>query len=104
MVPLSLLYTRRNVKGETADEIRQWEKWNLETEGVLLSNTPDQEFPRRQMKAGRTNGLSFLLNVNLKEYFCTSSDSVGFRVIIIHTYYILLFRDVMLKEDQQWDM
>lgn len=61
-------------------EIRQWKKWDIDQDGLLLTLSPDElEFPRRQMKAGLTNGLSFLLNVNYKEYYCTSSDSVGFR-------------------------
>lgn len=41
---------------------------------------PERTFPRRQLKAGKTSGLSILLNPDLHEYFCTSSDSQGFRV------------------------
>lgn len=79
-------------------------QWNVESggsagaEGVLLNNKIGN-FPRRQMEAGKylhqihwfpiflilmylgkSYGLSFLLNPNLEEYFCTTSDSTGFRL------------------------
>lgn len=74
-------FHHRNDSRESAEEIHQWEKWDIDQDGLLLTTSPEEtKFPRRQIKAGLTNGLSFLLNVDSSEYYCTSSDSVGFRV------------------------
>ncbi|CAL8093922.1 unnamed protein product [Orchesella dallaii] len=82
MVPLSLLYTLRNDSRDDPLEIEQWQSWDIDSDGMLFSSTAPytNQFPRRQMKAGLTSGLSVLLNVNSKEYYCTSSDSIGFRM------------------------
>ncbi len=72
----------RNDSRENEEEIRQWGKWDIDKDGLLISSSAKDKviYPRRQMKAGLTSGLSFLLNVDSAEYYCTSSDSVGFRV------------------------
>ena len=65
--------------------MRQWENWNLDRDGLLITEEKDEngifrEFPRRQKRAGKSFGLSILLDPDLDEYFCTTSDSIGFRV------------------------
>lgn len=40
-----------------------------------------KKFPRVQNRAGKVSGLAFLVDPDLEEYFCTASDSTGFRVI-----------------------
>lgn len=41
-------------------------------------------FPRRQITPGLPYGLSILLDANIDDYFCPSSDSEGFR-FTLHT-------------------
>jgi hypothetical protein len=74
--------TSRNDTREDPEEIAEWSAWDFEKEGFLASTSgPIRTFPRRQKRAGKSSGLSVLLNPDLHEYFCTSSDSQGFRVI-----------------------
>lgn len=68
-----------------AKEISAWSKWDIVKNGLLLDNkhydpSKTPPFPRRQNRAGKSSGLSVLLNPDLQEYFCTSSDSHGFQV------------------------
>ncbi|ODM96336.1 Pickpocket protein 28 [Orchesella cincta] len=84
MVPPTLLYRHLNDSRDDQKEIEEWSEWKAEESGFLVqgsdSEKPMRTFPRRQIKAGKTYGLSILLNPDLGEYFCTSSDSVGFRL------------------------
>lgn len=73
----------RNDSRDDEKEILEWQEWNKESatdvDGILLKGYKGS-FPRRQMESGKSFGLSLLLNPRLEEYFCTSSDSTGFRV------------------------
>lgn len=55
-----------------------------------------EETPRKQKVPGKSFGLSILLNPDLDEYFCTTSDSVGFRVRFSE-YTYLSFLNVILN-------
>ncbi len=46
-----------------------------------ITTKTKNKYPRRQTRAGKVSGLSFLLDPDLDEYFCTSSDSTGFRLV-----------------------
>ncbi len=74
----------RNDTREDKDEIEEWSAWDYEKHGLLIkdqgNSTKTTTYPRRQYRAGKSSGLSVLLNPDLDEYFCTSSDSQGFRV------------------------
>jgi len=70
-----------NDERDNEKEINQWEQWDIDSDGFLLEQNYTYDFPRHQMQAGKSFGLSFVLNPALEEYFCTSSDSEGFRVI-----------------------
>ncbi|CAL8117104.1 unnamed protein product [Orchesella dallaii] len=83
MVPPSILH-RFNMSGIREDPVVA-DKWEWDGEGLVKSrgkeapqNYPD--FPRRQKIPGQSFGLSILLNPGLEEYFCTTSDSHGFRM------------------------
>jgi len=78
-------YNFSDDKRDNEKEIHQWEQWDIDDDGFLLPKNYDHDFPRRQKQAGKSFGLSFVLNPALDEYFCTSSDSKGFRVIDILT-------------------
>lgn len=56
----------------------EWDGESLIKNRLTENNYP--EFPRRQKIPGQSFGLSILLNPGLEEYFCTSSDSHGFRM------------------------
>jgi len=76
-------YNFSDDKRDDEKEIHQWEQWDIDDDGFLLPKNYDYDFPRRQKQAGKSFGLSFVLNPALDEYICTSSDSKGFRVIDI---------------------
>ena len=38
--------------------------------------------PRRSVAPGNDAGLSIMLNVEKAEYYCTGTESVGFKVIL----------------------
>ena len=38
--------------------------------------------PRRSVAPGNDAGLSIMLNVEMDEYYCTGTESVGFKVIL----------------------
>jgi len=83
-------YIKRNESKLTQDSIDAWEdsKSILNIEDLIPSNLEEKRKfkeksfprPRRALSAGRSYGLSILLRPNIHEYFCTTSDSVGFRV------------------------
>jgi len=73
----------RNDERDDEKEINQWKEWNQAEDGLLLQEDYQYEFPRHQKQAGKSFGLSFILNAAVEEYFCSSSDSDGFRVIMI---------------------
>jgi len=74
------LFDFRDDERDDETEIHQWEQWDIDDDGFLLQKDYKFDFPRRQKQAGKSFGLSFVLNPALDEYFCTSSDSIGFRV------------------------
>lgn len=74
----------RNDNREDRDEIDEWSAWDYEKHGLLIQDAEKTKtYPRRQSRAGKSSGLSVLLNPDLDDYFCTSSDSQGFRVICL---------------------
>ena len=46
--------------------------------GIDLS--ANESLPRRSIAPGREVGLSLMLNVEESEYYCTGTESVGFKV------------------------
>ena len=46
---------------------------------MLFANEP---MPRRSIAPGKDVGLSVMLNVEKNEYYCTGTESVGFKVPI----------------------
>jgi len=71
--------------------VKKWSEWDLSTDGFILPVGSKQKYPLRQKRAGKVSGLAFLADPALDEYFCTSSDSTGFRVWLI---YIQNFNDI----------
>ena len=53
------------------------------TSGIDLS--ANESLPRRSIAPGREVGLSLMLNVEESEYYCTGTESVGFKVNWKHT-------------------
>uniref|UniRef100_A0A1B0GH45 Uncharacterized protein n=2 Tax=Lutzomyia longipalpis TaxID=7200 RepID=A0A1B0GH45_LUTLO len=45
-------------------------------------NTPSRSFPRRSIGAGYNKGLTVILNCDLKNYYCSSTSSSGFKFLI----------------------
>ncbi|CAB4063054.1 ASICN [Lepeophtheirus salmonis] len=64
---------------------KNWKDW---TPQDGYKNKPSQknilfgEMPRRTSSPGLTMGLSVLLNVQENEYYCTGSESVGFKILL----------------------
>jgi len=42
-----------------------------------------RDYPRRQSKAGQRSGLSFLVNPEPDEYYCSGNSAFGFRVELL---------------------
>ncbi|CAG7733824.1 unnamed protein product [Allacma fusca] len=86
MVSQTLLNTFRSYDDRDDPEVvRQWSNWDIGKDGLLIRDDYDEngtfrKYPRRQKRSGKTFGLSILLDPDLGEYFCTTSDSVGFRL------------------------
>jgi len=76
----------RNDSRENESRIHQWENSNLDLDGLVhrvekkYESINFSKFPRRQIRSGRSHGLSVLLDPDLKELFCTNTDAVGFQV------------------------
>ena len=49
--------------------------------------------PRRSIAPGKDIGLSIMLNVEKDEYYCTGTESVGFKVMLS----VSLFRCIYVK-------
>lgn len=67
----------------TEEEIQFWK--NLNFDDILLSKDDSMQYTKRQYmkyqsKAGQAAGLSFLINPDLDDYFCSHHNSMGFRV------------------------
>ncbi|CAG7722532.1 unnamed protein product [Allacma fusca] len=62
-------------------ETNLWDKWEY-TKGFTLD--PTLKRPYRQVRAGVPYGLSILVDPDIDEYFCPSTDSEGFR-LALHT-------------------
>ncbi|XP_033220571.1 pickpocket protein 28-like [Belonocnema kinseyi] len=54
--------------------------WTPET--GYSSNTPPDSVPWRPYGAGKYFGLTLVLDVNLEEYYCSSTASVGFKMLL----------------------
>jgi len=80
---VGILFCERNEKRYNEYEVNEWAKWDLEKNGLLVldskresvsmeqnGDAPEIKFPRRQNRAGKSSGLSVLLNPDLHEYFC----------------------------------
>jgi len=52
--------------------------WNAET--GYTSNMPKDVTPQRSHGIGLSYGLSLVLDVEIDEYYCSSTDSAGFKV------------------------
>jgi len=78
--------------GGIPKSIPDWEALNLNSNNMILTEeeadkpNPDPhvktgpKYPRRQFLPGKTSGLSILLDPDMESYFCTNSDSAGFKV------------------------
>lgn len=83
MVPQTLLHRYMDDARDNPKDIDDWKSWNLRKDGLIIEGLKDaKKFPRRQNRAGKVSGLAFLVLPDLEEYFCTSSDSTGFRVLL----------------------
>ena len=67
----------------------KWDNWipevgYLTDPTVLNSNFSKEELPRRTSAPGLTMGLTVILDVQEEEYFCSGTESVGFKTLF-HT-------------------
>ncbi|OXA47207.1 Pickpocket protein 28 [Folsomia candida] len=93
MVPINLLMNLPNDIRDDKVRITDWDSLNLDTDNMILDNefTFETEykqiygnlpkFPRRQRRPGKKTGLSILLDAEMDDYFCASTDSVGFMAL-----------------------
>lgn len=74
--------TTYQVSQQEADD---WEHADLTHSGLIVDNIlaasrNKTKYPMRQSRAGKSYGLSFVLAPAIHEYYCTNSDSYGFKV------------------------
>lgn len=60
------------------EELDAWSKWRYENGFVL---NPELTYPRRQSRAGTTDGLSLLIDPDIGNSFCPSTDSEGVKIL-----------------------
>ena len=77
-----------------SEEVEElWEGWDPDSGySYKYQYEPEVEkLPRRTSAAGLHQGLSLLLTVERDEYYCSDSESVGFKVsfIVKRTYIVL---------------
>ena len=73
------------------DEEAKWANWDID-HGYKTSidatnndiDDPDHDMPIRALAPGLHMGLSVLLDVKEDEYFCSGTESVGFKGIDVH--------------------
>ena len=92
------------------NKTKRWEGWDIndgyaepayipviedlkETEKIL-ENEP---LPRRVIAAGLHAGLTVALNVEKDEYYCSGSESVGFKVSKNQTFVVLKVNQIKAK-------
>ena len=68
-------------------EEARWSNWDLENGYIYLpKNGPNvtinghEEMPRRALAPGLHMGLSVMLDVQEDDYYCSGTESVGFKV------------------------
>ena len=72
---------------------KRWDKWSIKNGYSEPAEIPDfqnqddiekilknESLPRRALAAGLMAGLTVVLNVEKEEYFCSGSESIGFKV------------------------
>ena len=65
--------------------MRHWEKWSMQ-EGYEEPPNPNTlhdivEKPLRALSPGLHMGLSLVVDVKEEEYYCSGTESVGFKVL-----------------------
>jgi hypothetical protein len=64
-------------------ENSEWATFDMDKHILIDDTNPEdayRDYPRRQSKSGQSSGLSFLLNPEVDEYFCSANCGFGFRV------------------------
>ncbi|CAL8113040.1 unnamed protein product [Orchesella dallaii] len=86
MLPHSLLHTFTNDSRDSKELLGSWSSWKDKLTAQNYFRSDDEQtpapYPKRQNRAGKASGLMFLLDPALNEYFCTSSDSTGFKLSV----------------------
>ncbi|OXA51594.1 Pickpocket protein 28 [Folsomia candida] len=81
MVPQTLLHRYMDDARDAPQDISDWNEWTSMSELISKGDLSSRKkFPRVQNRAGKVSGLAFLVDPDLEEYFCTASDSTGFRL------------------------
>ena len=71
---------------ENESELHGWDYWDIQNgyknhpQTSHEKNTSNEEMPRRAIAPGLHMGLSLLLDVQEEEYYCSGTESVGFKV------------------------
>ena len=68
-------------------EEARWKNWDMENgyhykseNAPSLPHNSSEEMPRRALAPGLHMGLSVMINVKEDEYYCSGTESVGFKV------------------------
>lgn len=70
MVPATLLHRFTNDTRDDPETVEQWAQWDQVEDWGFFDASDEMEYPRRQLKAGKTSGLSMMVVPELEEYFC----------------------------------
>ena len=76
------------IKPDPKEEAR-WKNWDMENgyhykpeNAPTLVHNSSEEMPRRALAPGLHMGLSVMIDVKEDEYYCSGTESVGFKVTI----------------------
>eukprot|EP00094_Tigriopus_californicus_P012851 TCALIF_12426-PA protein Name:"Similar to ppk28 Pickpocket protein 28 (Drosophila melanogaster)" AED:0.14 eAED:0.15 QI:199/0.5/0.4/1/0.75/0.8/5/0/353 len=95
IMPESIMFKNTGPKQDHDEqEEKRWANWDIQngytdTNGASTNLSTTYEFmPRRALAPGLHMGLSVMLDVQESEYFCTGSESVGFKTCGCVAYYM----------------
>ena len=61
-------------------EAKRWSQWNPQDGYTNLDDENNSSLPRRAISPGLHAGLTLVMNVEREEYYCSGTESVGFKV------------------------
>ncbi|CAL8134972.1 unnamed protein product [Orchesella dallaii] len=101
MIPKELMFKNSTLPSdpELQQRIQEWKDADVNYENLVSQGGNSDDYPKKQLRSGRSSGLSFLIDPELDEYFCSNSDDPETDPICKSTLYNCV-RDVRKRINQ----